>query len=280
MNTAKEKLALLRRSLSELEGAVLAFSGGVDSSFLLKVAHEVLGRRIMAVTGRSLSFPGRELRAAQAFAASLGVRHVVIDSEELDVDGFSDNPPNRCYLCKKGLFVKIWDMARQQGISRVIEASNADDEGDYRPGLQALAELAVLSPLRLARLTKLEIRQLSREMGLPTWDKPSFACLASRFPYGERIEPEGLRRVDAAEQFLLDHGFGQVRVRFHEQGKLARIETDEGGLALLADVALRAAVCRGLKELGFAYVAVDLQGYRTGSMNETLEPAEKREEKP
>ncbi|MDR2056630.1 MAG: ATP-dependent sacrificial sulfur transferase LarE [Desulfovibrio sp.] len=270
MDAAQDKLALLREHLRGLGSAAAAFSGGVDSSFLLKAARDTLGDKVIAVTGRSLSFPQRELRAAELFAASLGVRHFVIDSEELALDGFSDNRPNRCYLCKKELFTKIWKLAREQGISRVIEASNTDDEGDYRPGMQALAELSVLSPLRLARLGKAEIRLLSREMGLPTWDKPSFACLASRFPYGERIEPERLRRIDAAEQFLLDNGFRQVRVRFHEQGKLARIEVDEQEFALLADAGLRASVCGRLNELGFAYVAVDLKGYRTGSMNETL----------
>ncbi|MDR3357376.1 MAG: ATP-dependent sacrificial sulfur transferase LarE [Desulfovibrio sp.] len=270
MNEAQDKLALLTDCLRGLDSAAAAFSGGADSSFLLKVARDTLGDKVIAVTGRSLSFPQRELRAAEMFAESLGVRHFVIDSEELDLDGFSDNPPNRCYLCKKELFAKIWKLAREQGISRVIEASNIDDEGDYRPGLQALAELSVLSPLRLARLGKAEIRLLSKKMGLPTWDKPSFACLASRFPYGERIEPERLRRIDAAEQFLLDNGFRQVRVRFHEQGKLARIEVDEEGFALLADAGVRASVYRRLNALGFAYAAVDLKGYRTGSMNGTL----------
>jgi uncharacterized protein len=270
MNMLHEKLEVLKENLSGLGSVAAAFSGGVDSGFLLKVAHDVLGDRVAAVTGRSLSFPRRELLAAEEFAAGLGVRHFVIDSEELALDGFSDNPPNRCYLCKKELFTKIWDLARRQGMDRVIEASNTDDEGDWRPGLQALSELGVLSPLRLARLGKAEIRRLSKEMGLSTWDKPSFACLASRFPYGERIDPERLRRIDAAEQFLLDRGFRQVRVRFHEQGRLARIEVDEQGFGLLADASLRAAVCGRLNDLGFAYVSVDLKGYRTGSMNETL----------
>jgi uncharacterized protein len=272
MDAAQEKLEDLKRNLRNVGSAVAAFSGGVDSSFLLKVAHDVLGDRVVAVTGRSLNFPRRELQAAEEFTAGLGVRHLVIDSEELALDGFSDNPPHRCYLCKKELFSKIWALARGQGIAWVIEASNTDDEIDYRPGLQALSELSVLSPLRLARLGKEEIRRLSREMGLSTWDKPSFACLASRFPYGERIEPERLLRIDAAEQFLLDRGFRQVRVRFHEQGRLARVEVDEPGFKLLANASLRADVCGRLNELGFTYVSVDLKGYRTGSMNETLLP--------
>ncbi|MDR1686578.1 MAG: ATP-dependent sacrificial sulfur transferase LarE [Desulfovibrio sp.] len=269
----KEKQRRLEECLRSFGSVATAFSGGVDSSFLLACAHAVLGAKAVAVTGRSLSFPLRELHAAEDFAASLGIRHFLVDSEELEVDGFSDNPPNRCYLCKKALFGKVLRVAREQGAAHVIEASNVDDEGDYRPGLQAAAELGVHSPLRMVRLGKDEIRQLSRERGLPTWDKPSFACLASRFPYGERIDPERLRRIDAAEQFLLDRGCRQVRVRFHDGGRLARVELDERGFALFADPALRAAVNSRLKELGFAYAAIDLEGYRTGSMNATLPSA-------
>ncbi|MDR3320361.1 MAG: ATP-dependent sacrificial sulfur transferase LarE [Desulfovibrio sp.] len=265
-----EKLARLMQCLGGFNSLAVAFSGGVDSTFLLKVAHDVLGDKVVAVTGRSLSFPLRELRAAEEFAVLKGIRHFVVNSEELDLEGFSANPTNRCYICKKGLFSKIWKLAREEVIDQVIEASNTDDGGDYRPGLQAIAELGVVSPLRLAGLSKEEIRQLSREMELPTWDKPSLACLASRFPYGERITPEYLRRIDAAEQFLLTCGFRQVRVRFHEQGKLGRIEVDERGFGLLADAGLRDRVYQCLNDLGFAYVAVDLKGYRTGSMNETL----------
>jgi uncharacterized protein len=272
-----EKQAALARRLRALESVAVAFSGGTDSSFLLQSARDALGERVIAVTGRSLSFPQRELRAAEDFARARGIRHFVVDSEELALEGFAQNPPDRCYLCKKELFGKISRLAAQQGMAHVIEASNLDDEGDYRPGLRAIAELGVISPLRLVRLGKEEIRALSREMGLPTWNKPSFACLASRFPYGESINPERLARIDAAEQYLLDQGFEQVRVRFHEEGRLARLELDEGGFALLADAGVRRRVDRRLRELGFVFIAVDLAGYRTGSMNATLPSAREEE---
>ncbi|MDR2819593.1 MAG: ATP-dependent sacrificial sulfur transferase LarE [Desulfovibrio sp.] len=270
MDALAEKQARLKECLQGLGSVTVAFSGGVDSSFLLRSAHDALGNRVIAVTGRSLSFPRRELDAARDFARAIGVRHILVDSEELDLEGFSGNPPNRCYLCKKELFTKINALAAEQRGGQVVEASNVDDEGDYRPGLQAIAELGVVSPLRLAGMTKAEIRALSKAMGLATWNKPSFACLASRFPYGERIDPERLRRIDAAEQFLLDMGFGQVRVRFHDQGKLARIEVDEKAFELLAGANIRKQVDARFRELGFTYVALDLQGYRTGSMNEGL----------
>jgi uncharacterized protein len=276
MESAREKQARLAEKLRALGSVAVAFSGGADSAFLLQSARDALGENVIAVTGRSLSFPQRELSAARAFAESRGIAHYVVDSEELALEGFSDNPPNRCYLCKKALFSEILRLAGEKGARRVIEASNADDEGDYRPGLQALEESGILSPLRLVRLTKAEIRALSKEMGLPTWDKPSFACLASRFPYGERISPERLRRVDAAEQFLLDAGFRQVRVRFHEHGKLARIEVGEEDFALLAEAGLRRRIGEHFRALGFAYASVDIQGYRTGSMNEALSPEQRR----
>ncbi|MCD8365930.1 MAG: ATP-dependent sacrificial sulfur transferase LarE [Clostridiales bacterium] len=258
----------LKKYLESLGSAAVAFSGGVDSTFLLKVAQEALGDRVLAVTAASCSFPERERDEAAAFCEKEGIRCVVCESEELDIEGFSANPPNRCYLCKRELFGKIGRIAQEYGISHVLEGSNLDDNGDYRPGLQAVAELGVLSPLRDCGLTKRDIRLLSRLMGLPTWDKPSFACLSSRFVYGETITREKLAMVDQAEQFLLELGFHQVRVRIH--GNVARIEIEREEFAKIMAEDIRETIYQKFQFLGFAYVTLDLRGYRTGSMNETL----------
>ncbi len=265
---AKQKYEKLKGYLQDLGSVAIAFSSGVDSTFLLKCAHDVLGDKVIAVTARSCSFPKRELDEAAAFCKKEGIAHIICDSEELEIDGFSKNPPNRCYLCKQELFTKIWKVAKEHGIDHVAEGSNMDDNGDYRPGLIAVAELDVKSPLRYAELSKQEIRQLSKEMELPTWNKQSFACLSSRFPYGEEINIPRLTMIDKAEQFLLDMGFGQVRVRYH--GKLARIETDTDGFSIMLSLNNREKIHCAFKELGFTYITLDLLGYRTGSMNEML----------
>lgn len=266
--TLQEKYITLQQLLRELGSAAVAFSSGVDSTFLLRVAHDVLGDKVVAVTASSCSFPERELREAQAFCGQNGIRHIICRSEELDIEGFRQNPKNRCYLCKHALFEKIWTIAKENGLATVAEGSNTDDDGDYRPGLIAVKELGVRSPLREAGLTKADIRALSKELGLPTWDKQSFACLSSRFVYGETISEEKLSMVDRAEQLLLDLGFRQVRVRIH--GTIARIEIlpEEFPQILKEDVRQR--VYDTFKKLGFTYVSLDLGGYRTGSMNEVL----------
>ena len=266
--TIQKKHKQLQQYLSELGSVAIAFSGGVDSTFLLKTAHEVLGDRVIAVTARSCSFPERELNEAAGFCQAEGISHIICNSEELDIEGFSQNPLNRCYLCKNELFAKIWAVAREQGIVHVAEGSNVDDDGDYRPGHIAVEEQGVKSPLRHAELNKQEIRELSKIAGLATWNKQSFACLSSRFPYGESITAERLSMIDKAEQLLLDMGFHQVRVRYHKD--LARIETDREGFMLLGNQTLREKIYHEFKQFGFTYAALDLLGYRTGSMNETV----------
>ncbi len=261
-----EKYNDLKEYIKSLGSVAVAFSGGVDSTFLLKTAHDVLGDACVALTVRSRSFPKREEEEAEKFCVGEGIRRITIDFDELSVNGFAANPKDRCYLCKSDMFKKIRAAASEAGTENVIEGSNADDEGDYRPGLRAIAEQNIKSPLRAVGLTKSEIRTLSRELGLKTWDKPSLACLATRFPYGETITEEKLKMVGDAEDFLIGLGFKQLRVRIHD--RLARIETEPEEFPKMLAVSDK--VGEYLKRLGFAYVSLDLQGYRTGSMNETL----------
>ena len=266
--TPAKKLLVLKAYLNNLNSVAIAFSSGVDSTFLLKVAHDVLGDQVVAVTARSCSFPVRELKEAEEFCRKEGIRHIIVDSEELDIEGFRHNPRNRCYLCKHELFTKIIAIAQENHLAYVAEGSNMDDNGDYRPGLKAVAELHVVSPLRYVGLYKEEIRQLSKELGLATWNKQSFACLSSRFVYGEEISREKLSMVDKAEQFLLDMGFTQLRVRIH--GTIARIEVGQDEILRLAAPEIRRQVSEALHGLGFSYVTLDMDGYQTGSMNRTL----------
>lgn len=265
---AEGKYQALLEDLRSLGGIAVAFSGGVDSTLLLYAAREALKDRVVAISAVSASFPERELEEARDLCRKWGIRHRSCRIREMEIPGFAQNPPNRCYLCKKAIFQEIQRLALEEGFSELAEGSNLDDEGDYRPGMQAIRELGVHSPLRRAGLTKEEIRLLSKKAGLPTWRKPSLACLATRFVYGEPITEEKLHRVEQAEQYLWDLGFDQVRVRIH--GNLARIELLPLEMGRLLEEDLRKQVDAYFRQIGFAYVALDLQGYRTGSMNETL----------
>jgi len=258
----------LKTLLKTYGSVAVAFSSGVDSTFLLYAAKEALGDKAIAVTAHSCSFPERELKETKAFCENHNIRQFVFDSEELDIEGFSQNPKNRCYLCKRELFQKIINIAADNGITVIAEGSNLDDNGDYRPGLRAVAELGIKSPLREIGFTKADIRALSRHLGLPTWNKQSFACLASRFVYGETITEEKLGMVDRAEQLLLDLGFHQMRVRIH--GTMARIEVMPEEFPKLIEEDIRTRITTTLKSIGFTYITMDLIGYRTGSMNEVL----------
>lgn len=263
----------LKNMLLNLKNVIVAYSGGVDSTFLLKASHDTLGDNVIAVTAKSSAYPEREFNEAAKYAKEIGVKHIVILSEELKIEGFAKNPVNRCYYCKKELFSKIWRIAKENNINAVLDGSNMDDTGDYRPGMKAAKELKVISPLKEAGFTKQDIRDLSKKMGIPTWNKPSFACLSSRFPYGNEITNEKLKMVEQSEQFLIDMGFTQVRVRHHND--IARIEVSKDERNKFFSTDIMDKVADKLKDIGFKYVTLDLLGYRTGSMNEVLDEKEK-----
>jgi len=263
------KAQKLKEIFQSMGKVLVAFSGGVDSTLLLKVAEDTLGNgNVLAVTAHSPLYPERELVGVKKLIRTLKARHRLIESNELEIPGFSKNPPNRCYYCKRKLFGELLEVAKEEGVSFIVEGSTLDDDKDHRPGRVAVQELGIRSPLKEASFTKMEVRELSKRLGLPTWDKPSFACLASRFPYEEEISEQGLRMVDEAEDFLFGLGFKQVRVRHY--GNLARIEILKEEIPRLINGPLREKVVDRLKEMGYRYVTLDLQGFRSGSMNEVL----------
>ena len=263
-----DKLDALKQSLAGMESVLVAYSGGVDSTFLLKVARDVLGDRAVAVTALSESYPQAELEESKRYAREMGARQILVETRELDEAGYRVNSSERCFFCKDELFTKLAPIAGREGLKFVVYGEIADDRGDHRPGARAAKEHHVRAPLADAGLTKLEIRRLSREMGLATWDKPSMACLSSRVPYGSEVTPEKLRAVERAEEVLRELGLRQYRVRHH--GDVARIEVDPRDLEELVRSPLRELVIERVKAAGFKYVALDLQGYRTGSLNEVL----------
>lgn len=256
----------LKEYLQSLKKVAVAFSSGVDSTYLLKIAHDVLKDNVIAITASSHVFPKRELEETKAFCEKENIKHIIFYTDELKIEGFASNPTNRCYICKKALFQRIKDIALENDINYVIEGSNMDDLGDYRPGLKAIEELKIKSPLRQVELYKSEIRNLSKKHHLPTFNKPSFACLASRFVYGEMISEEKLEMVEKAEQLLIELGFKQMRVRIH--GRMARIEVEPEYIQMVIDN--RNIIDAKFKEYGFDYVTVDLYGYKMGNMNKLI----------
>lgn len=260
-----EKLVLLKQNIESMGCVLVAFSGGIDSTFLLATAREILGDRVQAVTAVGPAYPERELRECQRLALKLKVQQNLIDFDQLNIPGFAENHEERCYLCKRRLFEKILDIARDKGITEVADGSNIDDLNDFRPGMKAIRELGIKTPLLEAGLGKEEIRLLSRQMGIDIWDKTATACLASRFGAGEKITLEKLRMVEKAEDFLQDLGFKQVRVRMHKD--LARIEVGGSERQFLAAEAVMDKIAVHFKQLGFHYVTLDMQGYQMGGMN-------------
>jgi len=268
----EEKLSKLKAIVSELESVVVAFSGGVDSTLVTKVCYDVLRDNSMAVTARSETYPDFEFKEAQKLAREIGIKHLVIDTSELAIEGFANNPPERCYFCKTELFGKLKDIAKEQGFLNVADGANLDDTQEFRPGLQASKELNVRNPLKEAGMTKKDIREVSKMLNLPNWNKPAYACLSSRFPYGQSITEEKLSMVSEAEKYLRGLGLVQFRVRHHET--IARIEVLPDDINILTNSPAREELTAKFKEIGFTYVTLDLAGYRSGSMNEVLTETE------
>jgi pyridinium-3,5-biscarboxylic acid mononucleotide sulfurtransferase len=262
------KFERLREIFAPMRSVMVAFSGGVDSTFVLRVAHDTLGERVLALTTTSPTMPDHDRRSALEMVRMIGARHIVIESNELDIPGYAENPLNRCYLCKHNLFTVCEARAAERGIDEIVDGLNLDDLHDYRPGMKAASEKRVRHPLVEAELAKAEIRELSRSLGLPTWDKPASPCLSSRFPYGTRITAEGLRQVEEGERLLRAMGFKVARVRYH--GDVARLEVDSREIGRLLEPAARETVDRELRKLGFRFVTVDLKGFRSGSLNEGI----------
>lgn len=272
MNLPETKLRRLRDAFRAMQSVMVAFSGGVDSTFVLRVAHETIADRVLALTTTSPTMPYDDRLNAIAIAQALGVRHLIVESNELEIPGYARNPLDRCYLCKHNLFTVCEAKARELGIETIVDGLNLDDLHDYRPGIKAAAEKQVRHPLVETELTKAEIRELSRSLGLPTWDRPASPCLSSRFPYGTQITVEGLRRVERGEKVLRSLGFNVARVRYH--GEVARIEVEVSEIGRLLDATIRDAVDRQLREIGFRFVAMDLRGFRSGSLNEGIQTAQ------